>query len=328
MQRCNNPEKSDDNAGVSKESYDVTVLMGGPSNEREISLLSGAAIASALEQAGHRVTRADITPSKTSAVDRDGLDAVFIALHGKFGESGQVQHICEQRGVRYTGSAQRASQLGMDKAASKQIFKRAGLATPDWMIIEEFHDPKQVAGWLKEIPVPVVVKPVDGGSSLDVFLCHDKPARDRAIEEVIDTYDRAMLERFVPGREMAVSILGEEALPIIEIIPKREFYDYTAKYADDVGTRYVFDHHLDDKTTARLIDDALTAHWALDCRDFSRVDFILDEDGIPQVLEINTIPGFTAHSLMPMAAERAGIDMSELADRIVRMAMTRELCLL
>ncbi len=328
MDRCRGQGRANNsNAGVSKESYDITVLMGGSSNEREISLLSGAEVASALKKAGHRVRKADITPSKTSALDRKGLDAVFIALHGEFGESGQVQQLCEQRGVRYTGSAPRPSQLGMDKAAGKQIFKRAGLTTPDWMIIEKFHDPEQVACWLKDIPVPVVVKPVDGGSSLDVFCCHDEPTRDLAIEEVMDTYGRAMLERFVPGREMAVAILGEEALPIIEIIPQREFFDYIAKYADDVGTRYVFDHGLDDETVARLNDDALTAHWALGCRDFSRVDFILDESGVPQVLEINTIPGFTTHSLVPMAAAKAGIDLPELVDRIVRMAMTQEICL-
>ena len=328
MDRCSNRSRpGSSNAGAGKETYDITVLMGGPSNEREISLLSGAAIASALKKAGHRVRKADITPSKTSALDRKGLDVVFIALHGKFGESGQVQQLCEQRGVRYTGSGPRASQLGMDKAAAKQIFKRAGLATPDWMIIEDFHDPEQVAKWLKDIPVPVVVKPVDGGSSQDVFCCHDEPARDLAIEEVMDTYGRAMLERFLPGREITVSILGEEALPIIEIVPKREFYDYTAKYADNVGTKYVFDHGLDDETAARLTDDALTAHWTLGCRDFSRVDFILDESGVPQVLEINTIPGFTTHSLLPMAAAKAKIDLPKLVDRIVRMAMTQEICL-
>jgi len=305
------------------ESLDITVLMGGPSSEREVSLESGSTIAAGLESAGHQVTCADITPQDTTALDREGMDVVFIALHGDFGESGDVQVLCDGRRLRYTGSDERASRIGMDKAASKQILKRAGLATPDWMIIEEFHDPGQIARWLGELPPPVVLKPVDGGSSVDITVARDVHERDEALEFLVDKYGRGMLERFMPGREFTVGILGQYALPVIEIVPGGEFYDYRSKYDDEAGTEYVFAHGLDEATVERMRDDALKAHRILGCRDFSRVDFILDEDGTPAVLEINTIPGFTSHSLLPKAAAAAGISFEKLVDAIAAMAMSR-----
>jgi D-alanine-D-alanine ligase len=309
------------------EALNITVLMGGPSDERKVSLLSGAAIADALETRGHVVTRADITPTDTRALDRDDIDVVVIALHGPFGESGEVQRLCEQRGLRYTGSGPRASQLGMDKAAAKQLFKRAGLTTPDWMIIENFHDPKMVRQWLEEIPPPCVVKPVCGGSSLHISICRDEPSRDAAIEELLDLEDRAMLERFVPGREITVGILGEQTLPVIEILPGHAFYDFESKYADDAGTEYRFDLGLDQAGLDRIAADARTAHQCLDCRDLSRVDFVLDSNLTPHVLEINTIPGFTGHSLVPMAAAEVGLAMPALCQKLVDLAMARTLCL-
>jgi len=303
---------------------DVTVLMGGPSAERDVSVMSGTVIAEALEQAGHTVVKSDIFPSNISALDRQGVDVVFIALHGDFGESGQVQELCEQRGLRYVGSGPRASKLGMDKAAAKQMFKQAGLKTPDWMIIEEYHNPRTVKRWLEEIPVPVVVKPVDGGSSIDITIARSEKARDEAIEGLTDTYGRAMVERYLAGRELTVGILGHEALPVLEVVPARDFYDYSAKYDDDSGTEYVFNHGLDVEVAAATQAAALAAHRCLGCRDMSRVDFVLGDDGWPEVLEVNTIPGFTAHSLLPMAAGSAGIGLGELADRLVRMAMLHE----
>ena len=302
---------------------DITVLMGGPSSEREISLLSGAAVAGALESAGHQVTRADISPQDVTALDREGMDVVFIALHGDFGESGEVQMLCERRGLRYTGSDERASRLGMDKAAAKQILKRGGLTTPDWMIVEEFHSADQVARWLEELPPPVVLKPVDGGSSVDITIAADPRQRDAVLEGLLDKYSRAMLERYLPGREFTVGIISNVALPVVEIVPDGEFYDYRAKYDDDAGTEYVLDHGLDEQTVRRMRGDAIKAHRILGCRDLSRVDFILDQDGVPNILEINTIPGFTSHSLIPKAAAAAGISFEKLVDGIVAMAMNR-----
>ena len=300
----------------------ITVLMGGPSSERDISLLSGEAVASALESCGHRVTRADITPENTAALDCPGIDVVFIALHGDFGESGRVQELCEARGLPYIGSDPRASELSLDKAAAKQRFRRAGLVTPDWVVVEEYDPPADTAARLAELPLPVVVKPVDGGSSVDVTIARDAPARDAALADVLDTYSRAMVERFVEGRELTVGILDEQVLPVLEIIPPGRFYDKRAKYTD-CGTRYVFDHGLDERTAAAVQDHALRAHRELGCRDLSRVDFILDRTGGPVVLEINTIPGFTSHSLLPMAAAEAGISFERLVDGIAAMAAAR-----
>lgn len=302
---------------------DITVLLGGPSSERDISLISGEAVASALEHIGHRVTRSDISPSDTSALDREGLDVVFIALHGEFGESGEVQTLCEQRGLPYIGSGPRASRLAMDKAAAKQIFKRSGLTTPDWMIVENYHSRQLVERWLEEIPPPVVVKPVDGGSSVDITIAQDAASRKDAMEALMEQYGRVMLERLVVGREMTVGILDDEALPVLEIVPDHAFYDKSAKYDDDAGTQYVFDHGLSQSVVDRLQTDALQAHAVLECRDLSRVDFILDGDDVPQILEINTIPGFTSHSLVPMAAARVGISFGELVDRLAMMALER-----
>lgn len=301
----------------------VTVLMGGPSAEREVSFMSGRAIADGLQRVGHRVARDDIDPRDVSALDAEDIDVVFIALHGQFGESGEVQQLCEARRLRYTGSGPRASKLGLDKAASKQLFKRAGLHTPDWMIIEQYHSAAQRAGWLAEIAPPVVLKPVDGGSSVDITIARDERQRDEVVEELIDRYGRAMVERYVAGRELTVSILGTRALPVMEIVPAREFYDYTAKYADDAGTRYIFDHGLGGQVAESVSAAAIAAHQAIGARDVSRVDFVLDADGVAQVIEINTIPGFTGHSLLPMAAAKVGISFDELVDSLVNMAADR-----
>jgi len=303
---------------------DITVLMGGPSSERDVSLLSGAAIADALERRGHCVTRADISPKDTSALGRSGIELVFIALHGEFGESGEVQQLCELRGLAYTGSSPQASELAMDKAAAKQLFKRAGLDTPDWCIIEDFHTPQDYRRWLaEEFGPPVVVKPVAGGSSIDITIARDEAVRDEAVDSLMDKYGRVLVEKLVTGRELTVGILGEQALPVLQVVPSREFYDYTAKYADGAGTQYLFEHGLDAPDVAAVQAAALTAHRSLDCRDLSRVDIIREDNGRLNVLEINTIPGFTSHSLVPMAAERAGIGFDELVDRIAAMAMRR-----
>ncbi|MFP4353927.1 MAG: D-alanine--D-alanine ligase [Phycisphaerae bacterium] len=302
---------------------DLTVLMGGPSAEREVSLWSGTAVADALESVGHKVTRSDISPTNASALDREGIDAVFIAMHGAFGESGEVQQLCENRNLPYVGSEPRPSRLCMNKAATKQFLRQANLPTPDWMIIESFHAPATYQPWLAELPVPVVVKPVDGGSSVDVTIARDESTRDEKIGELIEIYGRVMLERFVEGREMTVGILDDQALPICEILPDGAFYDYRAKYSDDAATRYIFDHGLDASTTETMQSMALAAHRCLGCRDMSRVDFILDPQNQPHILEINTIPGFTSHSLLPKAAAEAGVDFAGLCDRLVQLAWAR-----
>jgi len=286
--------------------------------------MSGTRVADALERVGHKVTRADMLPTDTSALERPGIDVVFIALHGEFGESGEVQKLCEDGGLRYVGSGPLASELGMNKPASKRIFRKIGLSTPDWAVIERSESPESVRAQLENLPLPLVIKPIDGGSTIDVTIARDERTRDAAMEDLVARYSRAMIELYVEGRELTVGILDTEALPVLEIIPAREFYDYSAKYDDSSGTEFVFDHGLDPAVVHAAQEAALTAHRSIGARDLSRTDFILDSNGTLQILEINTIPGLTAHSLVPMAAAEAGIGFEELADRLVKMPMHRQ----
>ena len=302
---------------------DITVLMGGPSSEREVSLITGAAIADALERNGHRVTRSDISPDDLSALDRPGMDLVFIALHGDFGESGEVQRLCEQRGLRYIGSPPRASELAIDKAAAKEVFAAAGLKVAPGAVIDKDQSPQDVAAVLASFPLPVVLKPIDGGSSVDVIIARTAEDREAGVMTLLAKYGRFLLEQFIHGRELTVGILGEQALPIIEILPDGQFYDYRAKYSDQAQTRYVFDHDIPEAKVREIQQAAVAAFKSLHCRDISRVDFILDEQGTPWVLEINTIPGFTSHSLVPKAAARIGLSFDQLVQRIANMAMAR-----
>lgn len=306
---------------AAKKVLNITVLMGGPSSEREVSLQTGSAIADALDRLGHRVTRSDISPQSHSCLDQAGIDLVFIALHGAFGEDGQVQEMCEARGLPYVGSPPAASRRAMDKVAAKKAFRAVGLPTADWVVATAANlaDSHVV---IEALGLPVVVKPIDGGSSVDVTIAKDAAARDQAIAAAVRLYGRVLVERFIRGRELTVGVLGSQALPIIEIRPAREFYDYTAKYTD-CGTQYLLDHGLPASVVTDLQAKALAAHNALGCRDLSRVDFILDGQNVPYVLEINTIPGFTSHSLLPMAARSAGLNFDQLVERIVEMALRR-----
>ena len=302
---------------------DITVLMGGPSSERDVSFESGQAIADALARRGHRVTPSDISPADVSALDRRGIDVVFIALHGAFGESGEVQDLCEARGLRYTGSGPAASRLAMDKAAAKERFRLAGVHVPEGVVVAAKEPADTAARAVAALGLPAVIKPVDGGSSVDVTITDDPALRDQAIRDVVGKYGQALVEQFIKGRELTVGILGEEPLPIIQIIPDGRFYDKFAKYHKDSKTQYILDHGLDAATCRRLQAEALAAYRSLGCRDMSRVDFLLPADGTPYCLELNNIPGFTSHSLLPKAAQQAGIGFDELVQRLVDMAMAR-----
>ena len=301
----------------------ITVLMGGPSCERDVSLQSGEAIAAALERKGHTVRRRDISPSDTSALYEQDVDVVFIALHGEFGESGEVQQLCEDLGLAYTGSSPHASSLGMDKIATKRLAERVGVATPPWCRVGVLTDPAQRAERLDAVSLPCVVKPIAGGSSVGVYLCSTAAERDEAIAQLLQTETDILIERFIQGRELTVGIVGLDALEVLEILPQTQFYDYDAKYADSTETKYTFEHGLDEAAVATIQMDALKVFHALGCRDLSRVDFRLDEAGVHWMLEINTIPGFTSHSLVPMAAAKADISFDDLVDQLAQMASRR-----
>jgi len=304
------------------ESLAVTVLMGGPSSEREISLKSGKAVAEALEHMGHNVVRADVGPDDLAALEREKLDVVFPALHGTFGEDGAVQEIMEQRGMKYCGSGPSASRGAMDKMESKWRFLQAGIPVADGGIIDRSDKKALHNRLLDRLGLPVVVKPVDQGSSLDVIVAADEKSREAAIEKLVEKYSRCMLERFVAGREITVGILEQKALPIIDIVTPGGFFDFANKY-ESATTQYRLDIDLPKEVYSRVQQTALQAHCVLGCRDFSRVDMRLSPKNDPVVLEVNTIPGLTSRSLLPMAAQKAGISFEQLCDQLIRMAYRR-----
>jgi D-alanine-D-alanine ligase len=296
----------------------ITVLSGGPSSEREVSLNSGRAIAAALQSIGHDVCLADIDPQNLSALERP-VDMVFIALHGAFGEDGQLQQILEDRGIRYCGSGPQASAMAMDKAKAKTRFLAASVPTPLFEVVKRDNLDEVLVQWSP----PAVVKPLDQGSSVDCVIVHEGEELAVPLRREVEDYGCCMVERFVKGVELTVGVLGDEALPPIQIRPKREFYDYQAKYLDN-DTEYLFNIDLPASLLTGVRDLSVRAHQSLGCRDFSRVDWIVEEStGRPFALEVNTIPGFTDHSLLPKAAQRAGLSFAALCQRIVELTCRR-----
>ena len=300
----------------------MLVLAGGPDGERPISLQSGSTITAALRQAGHDVIQRDITPDDLSALDEFNQwqgQVIFPILHGRWGEGGGLQRILEKRNLPYVGSRASAADLCMDKARTKQVLRRSNLPTPDFHLLDEHQA-------LPGLGPPLVIKAVDEGSSLGLFICHDATEVDAAIHKLRQTYPRILVERFVPGMEITVGIVDGPgkaaaiALPPIQILPAAEYYDYQAKYDRD-DTQYRFDIDLPRPIMDMLAEQALATHHALGARHLSRVDFIVDAEHRPWILEINTLPGFTSHSLLPMAARRAGLALPELVDRLVRLAL-------
>ena len=299
----------------------IGVLMGGCSRERQVSLQSGRAVAEALRGLGHAVRPCDVRPGDLGPEFFRGMDVAFLALHGPWGEDGQVQALLDEFGVCYTGSGPEASRLAMDKSAAKRRFSDAGVPTPAFRLAAR-GDRTMLADAFGALGPDLVVKPVADGSSIDVAMCDSREALRAAAEVVWGRGEPALLERRVVGRELTVGIVGREALPIIEIRVPRGWYNFHAKYESE-RTEFVFEHGLAPGAEARVLGVALEAHDALGCRDLSRVDLILPPDGEPQVLEVNTIPGFTSHSLVPKAAARAGISFGRLCERIVALALGR-----
>ncbi|MBX3396284.1 MAG: D-alanine--D-alanine ligase [Phycisphaerae bacterium] len=296
----------------------VTVLAGGPSGERSVSLESGKNVAAALGELGYSVHLEDINPGNLAALARE-VDCVFVALHGQFGEDGEVQRILENRRLAYSGSDPDACELAADKVASKERFIEAGVPTPRFTLATPSTIPSAMAAW----SLPVVVKPRREGSSLFCFIVRDFTQFRPALDLVIEKYGEALVEEYIPGKELTVGILGDEALPPIEIRTARDFYDYQAKYVDE-DTEYLFDIDLPAPLLAQIQEQSLLAHRALGCRDFSRVDWRVDpQSGLAYALEVNVIPGLTSHSLLPKAAARVGHDMPTLCRKIVDMAIAR-----
>ena len=294
----------------------VTVLCGGPSAEREVSLDSGRAVAGALRRRGHEVFVADIGPEQLEALDQPA-DVVFPALHGPFGEDGTVQRMLAERGLPFVGADATASALAMDKVATKEAVRAARIDTPAF---EMWSAGTRAARRLPELALPVIVKPVDQGSSVATTIVREPGAFLPAVEMALRQFGRALVEQFIVGEEITVGILGREPLPPICIRPKREFYDYQAKYRDD-ATEYLFDAGY----PARVFEQAQALSQrvfeCLGCRHLARVDWMVDRVERLWFLEINTLPGFTSHSLVPKAAAHAGVCFEDLVERLVFMAL-------
>jgi D-alanine-D-alanine ligase len=295
----------------------IAVLMGGPSAEREVSLRTGTAVVKALTATGVNVVPIDVKDSEfTMPTD---VDAAFVALHGTFGEDGTLQQTLEDRGVAYTGSGPEASARAFDKITAKTEFLVAGIPTPRYEVLDRgYADLSRVA----LLGFPLVVKPARQGSSVGISIVRRKGRLEQACQSARQYDHDLLVEEFIAGRELTVGILNGRALPVVEIRPKHGFFTYVAKYTKG-QTEYLVPAPLDPRVESQAKALALQAHDCLGCRDYSRVDLILAETGKLFVLEVNTIPGFTETSLVPKAAQAAGIEFPELCGRLMKMALAR-----
>ncbi|MDO8208285.1 MAG: D-alanine--D-alanine ligase [Gallionella sp.] len=294
----------------------VAVLFGGRSAEREVSLKSGAAVLASLLRSGVDAHAFDPATRNLQELVIEGFDRVFIALHGRGGEDGTVQGALELLGMPYTGSGVMASALGMDKWRSKLVWQAGGLPIPAFQIIDEHSVSADVVG---QLGLPLFVKPANEGSSVGISKVKAENELQAAYQSAARHDKLVIAESFIGGGEYTVAILGEQALPVIKIEPANEFYDYEAKYLRD-DTRYLCPSGLNAEQEIEMQRLAKTAFALIGGQCWGRVDFLMSEDGRPYVLEANTSPGMTDHSLVPMAARQAGISFDGLVLRVLGMA--------
>ena len=340
----------------------ILVLMGGDSAERDVSLVSGEAVVEALKKAGHRVIPVDTSKSwqvlpnnnihylpegiKTAppvmqelkpldsdvvlkhfeSQDLKDVDVIFLALHGGKGEDGTIQALLDLTGKPYTGSGMLASALAMNKDMSKKIFEREKIRTPKW-ILWELSDSSGISELQKEIKkrfgYPVVVKPDNQGSTIGLTILPKNGNLSEAVNLAGEYSHQILIEEFIPGREITVSVLENQALPVIEIVPEHGIYDYECKYTPGMS-KYVCPAELSKKQTKEVQDMAVKAFKVLGCEGYARVDFRLGKDGKFYCLEVNTLPGMTKTSLVPKAAQAAGIEFPQLVDKIVKLALNKK----
>lgn len=303
----------------------IGVLMGGPSTEREISLKSGKAVFLALSQLGLDVTVIDIKTGSLKAnidlIKSHKIDCAFLALHGAFGEDGQIQQLLEVLKIPYTGSGVAASRLAMDKVSSLKVFQMHGITVPKHIVV--YKTSGLSSRLVDNLVFPLVVKPASHGSSIGLSIINRKSNLNKALELAFQFDKKAIVEEYIEGREMTVGILSERALPVIEIRPKRKFFDYKAKYTPGL-TDYIIPANLEEFDSKCIRKAALTAHRSLGCSGFSRVDIILSKKKTPFVLEINTIPGLTSTSLLPKAARCVGIEFPKLCLKLIESAYEKK----
>ncbi len=286
----------------------VVVLMGGRSAEREISLKSGQAVLRALQELGHEAIALDLTEDLCEKLREIKPDKVFIALHGPYGEDGRVQGLLDILGIPYVGSGVLGSSIAMDKDITKKLLTFHGIKVPKWICVREKGEE------LNWDIYPAVVKPADQGSSVGLFVVNGREEAKEAIEKCLEISKKVMVEEYIEGRDITVGILKGKPLPPIEIKPKKGIYDYESKYTKGM-TEYTFLE--EEEFVEKLQEIALLAYKVLELKDLSRVDFRVNREGTPYLLEVNTIPGLTELSLFPMACKRVGIDFKELISMLL-----------
>jgi D-alanine-D-alanine ligase len=295
----------------------IAVLMGGPGSERKVSLASGAGVVKALREIGAEVTEVDV--EGPDFVVPAGTVVAFNVIHGTFGEDGQVQRILESRGIPYTGEGVAGSELAIDKIATKQRLIERGVPTAKFEIIKDGAQPT--------LSLPFVIKAPREGSSVGVYIIHDAAELPAKLEEAWKFGSELLIEQFISGRELTVGVVGDQALPIIEIKAKKDFYNFENKYPflnpNAAGADHYCPAPIDAELTAHIQQLALAVFRALDLEVYGRVDFLLNASGEVFVLEVNTIPGMTSSSLLPEAAAVVGISYPELCRRIVELSLTR-----
>jgi len=297
------------------ERLNITVMLGGPSAEREVSLRTGAAVARALRSVGHDVHELD--PKTPDWVLPADTDAVFLALHGTYGEDGTVQQQLDKLGVPYTGCDAEASRIAFDKVLTKQRCVAAGVPTAKFVVVESANEP-----WPRGWEPPVVVKPVRQGSSVGLQFVEQESEWASALKEALRFDSLLLVEEKIEGRETTVGILADEALPVVEVRPKQGSYDYQNKYTPG-ATEYFCPAPFDREITKRIQTAALGAFRAIGGRDYARVDVMVRASGEPVVLEVNTLPGMTETSLLPKAAAAAGVNYEALCERMIELALNR-----
>lgn len=300
----------------------IAVFYGGISAEREVSLRSGKAVFDALSEKGYSPVLIDVSKDNIcSDLKRHNIDLVFIALHGGFGENGAIQGFLEVLGIAYTGSGRLASALAMDKERSKVCFKSAGLNVSEYVVfhksdIQNGNIDKNIIQNKIDFDYPWVVKPVSEGSSIGVSIVHKEIDMESAINSAFTYDNRIMIERYIKGKEIQIGILGKQVLGGVEVRPSSEFYDYKAKYTPGM-TKYILPPDVSVKDYETTKETALKAHMSLGCSGATRVDLILNQDGLCYVLEVNTIPGMTATSLLPKIASLSGYSFADLVELIM-----------
>ena len=291
----------------------VAVMLGGDSSEREVSLDTGAAVLQALRSRGVDAHGWDPAEKSMSEFATAGFDRVWIALHGPGGEDGALQGALQWLAMPYTGSGVMASAIAMDKVRSKHLFRAAGIPTPEYTVVRSAADASLAA---EQIGFPLIIKPSGQGSSVGMSKVFERAELNDAVVVALQFGDTALLERCINGSEFTVAVLQGRALPSIRIVTPRVFYDYRAKYESD-RTEYICKGTSSDAEEQQYSDLAIAAFEELGCTGWGRVDFMTGKDGQPLVLEVNTVPGMTSHSLVPMAARNDGIDFEELCWRIL-----------